>query len=118
MKESVPPTFLSYAVQLNFSLSPTSTVKQLGVHSVVEISEDDSVYVAWAAAGLQRGLIPDDGRAFHELGHQCENNTQRKDGKLNFFIKCRKNSRLTGNSKNKTIETCYRQIALGETNTL
>jgi hypothetical protein len=36
-KETVPPTFLSYAVQLNFSLSPTGTVKELGVHSVVEI---------------------------------------------------------------------------------
>jgi hypothetical protein len=57
-------TFLSYDVQLNFSLSPTAEVKQLGVSSVVEIpDEKDSVYVAWAATGLQRDLIPDDGRA-------------------------------------------------------
>jgi len=51
-------------VQLNFSLSPTATVKQIGVHSVLEIpDEKDPVYFAWAAVGLQRGLIPEDGRA-------------------------------------------------------
>jgi hypothetical protein len=49
----VSPTFLSYSVKLNFSLSPTAAVKQLGVPSVVEIpDEKDSVYVAWEAAGL------------------------------------------------------------------
>jgi hypothetical protein len=63
MKESVSLTFLSYDVQLNFSLSPTAAVKQLGVPSVVEIPDEDSVYIAWAATGLQRDLIPDDGRA-------------------------------------------------------
>jgi hypothetical protein len=54
----------------------------------------------------------------HEPSSQCENNTQRKAGKLNFSIKCCKKSLLTVNSKNKTTETCYGQDALGETNTL
>jgi len=40
MKESVSLTFLSYDVQLSFSLSPTAAAKQLGVPSVVEIPDE------------------------------------------------------------------------------
>jgi len=54
----------------------------------------------------------------HELSRQCENNRQREVGKLNLFIKFGKTSLLTVNSKNKTIETCHGQVALGEINTL
>ena len=58
LKESVPPTFRR-ATQL----SPSATMKQLGVSSVVEIlDENESVCVTWAAASLKRGLIPEDGR--------------------------------------------------------
>jgi len=54
----------------------------------------------------------------HELSRLCVNNTQRKVGKLNLFLKFRKKLLLTVNSKNKTIEICYGQLALGETNIL
>jgi ribosomal protein L32 len=54
----------------------------------------------------------------HELSPHCGNNKRRNVGKLNFFIKFRKKSLLTVNSKNKTTETRYGHVALGETNTL
>jgi hypothetical protein len=54
----------------------------------------------------------------HEVSRLCENNTQRQVGKVSFFTKFRKKSLLTVNSKNKTIETCYGQVVLGETSNL
>jgi hypothetical protein len=46
----------------------------------------------------------------HELIRQCEDNKQRKGGKLNslnLFKTFRKTSLLTVKSKNKTTETCH-----------
>lgn len=84
-------------MQLNFSLYPTAKIKQFGVHSVVEIPDIARAQKAPNVASFRRMAE----NVIHDLIPQREISTPRKVGKLNFFMKFRKESLLTVNSKNE-----------------